>query len=110
MLKMFIEIVYLNHFFACMFYFAGIYAYQNYPNMNTWLTTSQCNFGTVLEYGFAYKYILAAYWAINALTTVGYGDIVPVNVFEMLVCDFAMILAIMLVSVNIAAILQLSQL
>jgi len=60
-----------------------------------------------MEYSYFKKYILATYWAMNALTTVGYGDIVPLNVVEMIITNFASISAIMLVAINISNILTM---
>lgn len=107
MLRMFIEIIYLNHFFGCIFYGAGSYINSEYPEMKTWVNDSGCNFGVVIEYSYFKKYILATYWAMNALTTVGYGDILPLNVVEIIIADFAFFSAIMLVAINISNILTM---
>lgn len=108
MFRLFVEILYLNHFFGCLFYRAGSYVYHYRPDLVTWLNEPSCNFGIIMYYDWPKKYILATYWAFNALTTVGYGDIVPLNVYEILVCDLAMIAAVMVVAINISNILNMN--
>lgn len=105
--RMVIEIVYLTHFFGCVFFGTAMYMlnYHNNPaegeHINSWLTFSDGNFGTILYYGWTKRYILSTYWAFATLTTVAYGDITPMNEFEIVVSEIAMIAAVFLVAFNV---------
>ena len=48
------------------------------------------------------RYILSTYWAFATLTTVAYGDITPMNEFEIIVSEVAMVAALFLVALNVA--------
>lgn len=108
---MIIEIVYLTHFFACIFFATGMYTLNHYLNpdeglyINSWLTY-QGNFGQIEYYGWTYRYILSTYWAFATLTTVAYGDITPMNPYEIFVSEVAMIAAVFLVAFNVNNIQQ----
>ncbi|XP_014503345.1 potassium channel AKT1 [Vigna radiata var. radiata] len=70
------------HAAACFFYFL---AGRDAPK-DTWLslvptTTNQDIWG---------KYVVAVYWSIVTLASVGYGDLHPVNTKEMIFCIFYM--------------------
>lgn len=48
------------------------------------------------------RYVLSTYWAFATLTTVAYGDITPMNEFEIIVSEIAMVAALFLVAMNVA--------
>ena len=110
--RMILEIVYLTHFFGCIFFGTGMYMLNHYNDpdegkyTNSWLTFSSGNFGTILYYNWTKRYILSTYWAFATLTTVAYGDITPMNEFEIVVSEMAMIAAVFLVAFNVNNIQQ----
>lgn len=111
-MRMIIEIIYLTHFFGCIFFGTGMYMLKNYVNpdeglyTNSWLTFGAGNFGIIQDYGWTKRYILSTYWAFATLTTVAYGDITPMNEFEIVVSEVAMIAAVFLVAFNVNNIQQ----
>jgi len=53
------------------------------PNENNWMTSK--NIITSFWY---VKYIQSFYWAVTIMMTIGFGDITPVNRYEMIVLSF----------------------
>lgn len=103
---MIVEIIYLTHFFGCIFFGTAVYMLKKADNegvnINSWLTFSAGNFGIIEKYDWSKRYVLATYWAFATLTTVAYGDITPMNEFEIIVSEIAMVAALFLVAMNVA--------
>lgn len=70
---LFSTVIFLAHFFACLFYYFG--AIGNPGVDESWTTRG------IPEdlYG---KYITALYFSVYTITTIGYGDIVPISTLE----------------------------
>ncbi|GAB2232518.1 hypothetical protein Droror1_Dr00011555 [Drosera rotundifolia] len=66
------------HFAGCFYYHLAAH-YRN-PK-DTWIGQSMADF---LKSSIWTRYIMSVYWAITTLTTVGYGDLHPVNELEMI--------------------------
>lgn len=72
--KVICGIVYLCHILGCLFFFLA----DNHTELEpTWL--SEYDGGSGVDANVWKQYLFSVYWALTTLTTVGYGDIVPVN-------------------------------
>ncbi|KAK8465492.1 hypothetical protein PHAVU_009G095700 [Phaseolus vulgaris] len=70
------------HFAACLFYFIAL----NRDPKSTWLSMVSEN----TQKSIYNRYVTSIYWSITTLTTVGYGDLHPVNTKEMVFDIFYM--------------------
>ncbi|OIV96502.1 hypothetical protein TanjilG_07894 [Lupinus angustifolius] len=75
--------LFTTHFAACLFYFIAIHKEQK----STWLSIVADTADDSL-WG---HYITSMYWSISTLSTVGYGDLHPVNTKEMVFDIFFML-------------------
>lgn len=73
------------HCAACFYY---LLAARYRDPKNTWIGASMENF---LEQSLWIRYVTSVYWSITTLTTVGYGDLHPVNTREMIFDIFYML-------------------
>ncbi|KFK41169.1 hypothetical protein AALP_AA2G094700 [Arabis alpina] len=73
------------HCAACFYY---LIAARHHDPVKTWIGASNHNF---LEESLWMRYVTSMYWSITTLTTVGYGDLHPVNTKEMIFDIFYML-------------------
>ncbi|KAA0046731.1 potassium channel AKT1 [Cucumis melo var. makuwa] len=73
------------HCAACFYY---LLAARYHDPKNTWIGASMENF---LDQSLWIRYVTSIYWSITTLTTVGYGDLHPVNTREMVFDIFYML-------------------
>ncbi|KAG7572523.1 Ankyrin repeat-containing domain [Arabidopsis suecica] len=73
------------HCAACFYY---LIAARNHDPAKTWIGANIENF---LEESLWMRYVTSMYWSITTLTTVGYGDLHPVNTKEMIFDIFYML-------------------
>ena len=71
------KIFFLAHLFACMWYMIAIIE-RNYGELN-WIDEVSNNVSNNTLNG---MYVMSLYFIIITLTTVGYGDIMPVTSYE----------------------------
>ncbi|KAE8668392.1 Potassium channel AKT2 [Hibiscus syriacus] len=77
--------LFLVHYAGCLYYLLA----DRYPHRGkTWLGSVNPNFR---ETSLSIRYILALYWSITTMTTVGYGDLHAVNTVEMIFIIFYML-------------------
>ena len=72
-----------SHYLGIGFYFVSNVVYQNNsygPNTpnNCWIYNSSVDI-KIATYHWTYKYFYALYYSIGNITTIAYGDIVPLN-------------------------------
>ena len=80
-------ILFLSHFFACMWYFVASIADEDEV---TWAR----QYGLPDDAPLGRKYLVSLYWAVATITTVGYGDIRPSNNDERLMAVIAMMIGV----------------
>ncbi|KAM6584503.1 hypothetical protein CsatB_011505 [Cannabis sativa] len=73
------------HCAGCFYY---LIAARYHDPKRTWIGSSMENF---LEQSIWIRYVTSIYWSITTLTTVGYGDLHPVNTREMIFDIFYML-------------------
>lgn len=77
--KLLFFILKLAHAFACLWLYLGR------TQENSWLKVKEDNWKV--------EYLKSYYFICVTMTTIGFGDIVPTNVGETIVCIFSMIIA-----------------
>ncbi|KAM3146806.1 hypothetical protein pb186bvf_000960 [Paramecium bursaria] len=97
--KMMVYMLFYFQIACCIFYEIGQWAVS--MKMNSWLTTSG-NFDVIIDKPLHQIYFFGYYYALCTVsTTMGYGDITPMNIYE---CSFALMeimFAIMVFANNI---------
>ena len=93
---LFASILLINHIFACLFFLSSRYYLFN---QNTWVASQG-----LLDLNHHEQYIGALYWAATTLTTVGYGDIHPHLLLEIIVAILWMCLGVFVLSISVGRI------
>ena len=87
---------FLIHLIACVWLFIGN---LHEDDSSSWIR----DFG-YLDYSNEDLYIVAIYWSVTTLVTVGYGDIYPTNTIERIYCFIIMITGIITYSYTVSSI------
>ena len=83
LVRLFLFILLISHFFACIFFGVGYWYDRTFPNQDNWLDTN----GLLGENSeMLSQYMSSLYWSIVTLFTTGYGDISATNIGEQIVC------------------------
>lgn len=77
------------HYMACIWGLVGLLGeQQRFASTGTWIHAASIAKGFDVTTIDAFDlYAISIYWAMATLTTVGYGDVVPINTAEYIVCD-----------------------
>jgi len=84
-------ILFAAHWLGCIYFFAAriqTASYGGYSWLTEYLSFTDAAIG---ERDVGEKYVASLYWALTTMTTIGYGDIIPVTVTERLVTAICMI-------------------
>ena len=84
--KLFLVTVFACHCAACSFY---LLAERHPTGKRTWMESNLPNFR---KKSLWMRYVTSMYWSISTFTTVGYGDVHPVNTGEMMYDIFFMLM------------------
>ena len=84
--KLLFIVLFIAHWGACFWFYIGINEF--YDKGSSWVSKAEMLDSDVID-----QYICSIYYYITTMTTVGYGDIVPVTNNERLYSMFSMLLA-----------------
>uniref|UniRef100_A0A7S2GCY9 Cyclic nucleotide-binding domain-containing protein n=1 Tax=Haptolina brevifila TaxID=156173 RepID=A0A7S2GCY9_9EUKA len=74
LVEIFVKLGYIAHILGCGFFFMHILADEDEA---TWV--SEYDGGSALDAPLSKQYLYSIYWSLTTMSTVGYGDITPVN-------------------------------
>ena len=94
MIKLVSYSLFLAHMLACLWYLISTLN----PSKN-WIMAHGIQVESLLT-----KYVYSLYWTIVTIMTVGYGDIVPQNIYEVLFTSFTIIFGCVLYAFNLNSI------
>ncbi|CAD8193663.1 unnamed protein product [Paramecium pentaurelia] len=97
--KMLIFMFFCFNFYCCIWYVLGIYGDK--IHINTWLNVPG-NFGIIKDKSIHEIYFYSFYFSLNVLsTTMGFGDISPMNIYECSFALFGVMFAVVVFALNI---------
>lgn len=79
----------IMHYIACAWYFLGIRIDEEF----TWMKSQD-----LIDKPFFQQYIKSFYWSSVTMMTVGYGDILPTNIYETIFATFVILVGCVLMA------------
>jgi len=80
----------VTHVISCVWALAGQLSWDE-DDHRSWVMEYQENSGTDVNLTRWSLYQVSLYWGITTLTSIGYGDIAPQNMFEIVICSVLML-------------------
>lgn len=77
--KLITMVFFLAHYLGCGFHYISMTVLEDDPQMPTWVSSNGFTDNSTFE-----RYTYALYFAFISMSTIGYGDITPQNVYEKL--------------------------
>jgi len=74
LVEIFVKLGFIAHILGCGFFYMHLLADEDEP---TWV--SEYDGGSAIDGTLTKQYLYAIYWSLTTMSTVGYGDITPVN-------------------------------
>lgn len=78
------KLLFIAHIYACLWHYIAFR--QTEETDLTWLSVKGLD-----NADWRVKYVYACYWALTTMVTVGYGDITPQNMDEIVFCVFTLV-------------------
>ena len=104
LVKFFVLIIMVAHWMACTYYLAGSLQSDS-TSHESWINSHEYP----AEYTIGDMYVLALYWAIMTITTIGYGDVPSGTTSERMVAIVAMVIGAGLFSYVVGTMTSLIQ-